>query len=109
MFRELAETVHLVRADRGREWPRVLGYDERVGAGRERRVFRVVEDHTNVSVVTSTVCGRYGSKHCSKFPGELVHVFVGWLSIDLGYVEFLEAVFDVLLDPHGGSNAFLLR
>ena len=61
-----------------------------------------------MSEVTSTVCGRYSSKHCSEFLGELVHVFVGWLSIDIGYVEFLKAVFDVLLDPHGGSKAFLL-
>ena len=61
-----------------------------------------------MSVVTSTVCGRYSSKHCSKFLGELVHVFVGWLSINLGYVKFLEAVFDVLLDPHGGRNVFRL-
>ena len=62
-----------------------------------------------MSVVASTICGRYGSKHCSEFPGDLVHVSVSWLSIDLGYVEFHEAVFDVLLDPYGGSNAFLLR
>ena len=74
MFRELAEAVHLVRADGGREWPRVLGDNERVGASRERRVTRVVKDHTNISVVTSTVCGRYSSKHCSKFPGK-----DGWL------------------------------
>ena len=109
MFRELAETVHLVRADRGREWPRVLGYNERVGAGREGGVFGVVEDHTNVSVVTSTVCGRYSSKHCSEFPGKLVHVFVGRLAVDLGDVEFLEAVFNVLFDSHGGWKVCLLR
>ena len=62
-----------------------------------------------MSVVTSTICGRYSDKHCAEFLGELVHVFVGWLSINLGDLEFLEAVFDVLLDPHGGSNAFLLQ
>ena len=62
-----------------------------------------------MSVVTSTVCGRYSCKHFTEFPGKLVHVFIGWLSIDLGYVEFLEAVFDVLLDLHGGGNAFLLQ
>lgn len=76
---------------------------------RERRVFRVVKDHTNMSVVTSTVCGRYSSKHCSEFPGKLVHVFVGRLAVDLGDVEFLEAVFDVLFDSHGGWKVCLLR
>ncbi len=55
-----------------------------------------------------TICGRFGCKHCTEFPGELVNVFVGWLSIDFGNVKFLKAVFDVLLDPHGGSKLFLL-
>jgi hypothetical protein len=39
----------------------------------------------------------------------LVHVFVGRLAVDLGDVEFLEAVFDVLFDSHGGWKVCLLR
>ena len=62
-----------------------------------------------MSMVISTVCGRYSSKHCSEFPDELVHVFIGRLEIDLGDIEFLEAVFDVLFDSHGGCKACLLR
>ena len=32
VFRKLAKAVYLVCAYSGREWPRVLGYNERVGA-----------------------------------------------------------------------------
>ena len=62
-----------------------------------------------MSMVTSTVCGRDSSKHCSKVPGKLVQVFVGQLAVDLGDVEFLKAVVDVLFDSHGGWKVCLLR
>ena len=39
---------------------------------------------------------------------ELVHVFVGHFSINLGDVKFLEAVFDVLFDTHGCNKVHLL-
>ena len=68
------------------------------------------EDHANVSVVISTICIRYSSKHCSEFMVELVHIFICQLSIDLGDVENLVAFFDVLFDTKVAmSCVFCLR
>ena len=87
---------------------RVLGDSERGGTGRECSVFHIVKDHSNVSVVASTICGRHSSTHCSKFMCELVHVFIGQSAIDLSDFEFLKAVLNVSFDAQGCGKVFLL-
>ena len=95
----MSQKVHFVGTNSGWKWAGVLGDNKRGGTIQECGVFCFCKDHANLSMVTSAVSGRHGSKHCSKFMGELVHVFIGWLSVDLSDVEFLEAFFDVLFEP----------
>ena len=108
VFSDLLQLVNFIATDGSWAWPLILGDSERGGTGRGRDVFLIIEDHSNVSVVVSTICGRDSIKHCSEFTCELVHNFIGWLAIYLGDFKFLEALLDVLFDAHGCNKVFFL-
>ena len=87
--------------DGGCERTRIFGGNELSSPSQEGSVGGIIKDYSNLSMVSATIGGQNSSKHYSGFTCELVHVFVSWLSIDLGDLKFLEALFDVLLDSHG--------
>lgn len=57
-------------------------------------------------VVSAMIAGWDNSKHCYEFTWEFVCVFVGWLALDIGDLEFLEAILSVLFNAHG-CNKFV--
>ena len=67
MFSDQAQKVNFVGAACGWEWAGILGDCERVGACQGCYALGLVKDHANVSVISSTVGGGDGSKHCSEF------------------------------------------
>lgn len=81
-----------------------FGDTKRFGIGRECSDFHLYKDHANVYIVTTTIDGWIGSKHCPKIKCDLAHIFIRWLVINLGYFKFLEAFFKVFFDAHGCNS-----
>ena len=66
VFGKLVQTVHFIGTDCSREWARIFRCNKWSSDSGESNVFGCVEDHANVSVVTATIGGWDGSKHCFK-------------------------------------------
>jgi hypothetical protein len=54
---------------------------------RELNVISFSDDHSDVSMLASSICGRNAGRSVDTFFGELIQILVGWLAVDDGELE----------------------
>ena len=96
----LSLTNYWILIDIGRVWSRIGRLHKTLGIAREKDVFGVGNDHSNVSMLASAICGRNAGRCIDAFFRQPIQILVGWLAVDFGEFEIFETVFRVLLDSH---------
>ena len=91
----------------GRVGSRIGWLHKSCGIMQEKDVFSFVDDHSNVSMLASSICGRNAGCCIDAFFCKPIQILVGWLAVDFGEFEVFETVFRVLLDSHAWNKGLV--
>jgi hypothetical protein len=87
VFGNLSLTNNCIRINIGRVSSRVDWSHKKFAVVRELDVISFSDDHSNVSMLASSICGRNAGRGVNTFFDELIQILVRWLAVNDGELK----------------------